>query len=273
MDNIKMNKLFTISKIIRKEIVKMAYISKSSHVGSALSCVDILVTLYFKYMNLNKDNICDENRDVFILSKGHACSVLYSVLAHKGFFSVDMLDTYCKDGTKLGGHPSRQVMLGIEASTGSLGHALSIGCGMEIANRGKKCKTIILMGDGECNEGSVWEAAMFASSNHLSNLIAIVDNNGLQGLGKSNEISGEKSLKDKWEAFGWNVKEIDGNDYDSIDEGLNLAYNNRTGKPFALIAHTVKGKGVSFMENKLEWHYKSPNKQQYEKAIRELDSL
>jgi len=271
MKKYELNELYKISKEMRKDVIKMAYKACSSHVGSALSIIDILTVLYFEVLNINVENYKNKNRDKFILSKGHAASALYAVLSKRGFIEKEILDTYYTDGSPLSGHPKKDSVPGIEASTGSLGHGLSIGCGLALSdkNDNRKCKTVILMGDGECNEGSVWEAAMFASSRNLNNLITIVDNNKLQGLGRVDEVTGLYLLEDKWKAFNWNVKEINGHDFDAIYEALIEAYESK-GKPTVIIAHTIKGKGISFMENKLEWHYKSPNEEQYKSAIGEL---
>ncbi|MBZ9624564.1 transketolase [Clostridium sp. FP2] len=264
-----------ISKEIRKKVVEMAYNAKSSHVGSALSIVDILVVLYYKQINIDPIYPQKEDRDIFILSKGHACSALYATLAYRGFFSIDLLDTYQKSGYQMYGHPKRLGIPGVEVSTGSLGHGLSIGCGIALSNMNdeKPNKTIVLLGDGECNEGSIWEATMFASSNKLNNLIAIIDSNKLQGFGKVEEIVLSQPLYNKWLSFGWNVIEIDGHNYSEINNSIKLAFSNKTDKPTIIIANTIKGKGVSFMENKLQWHYKSPSKSELEAAITEVQSL
>lgn len=264
--------LKSISNRVRKSIVKMAYEASSSHVASALSIVDILTVLYFKILNINLNNLKKRNRDKFILSKGHSALGIYSILAEKGFIMPKVLETYAKDGSKLSGHPKKDALPGIEVSTGSLGHGLSIGCGLALSDKNDNItsKTVILMGDGECNEGSVWEAAMFASSRQLNNLIVIIDNNELQGLGRVKEITGLYPLAEKWRAFNWNVKEINGHDFSEIYEAFKEAYESKD-KPTAIIAHTIKGKGVSFMEDKLKWHYKSPNEEEYKTAINEIN--
>lgn len=271
MDTMEINNFKLLSKEIRKDIVRMAYEAKSSHVGAALSIVDILIILYYKILNTYPENIRDIERDKFILSKGHASSALYAVLARRGFFDNKLLDTYDKDGSNLIGHPKKDALPGIEVSTGSLGHGIGLACGFALSdkNDGRNSRTVVLLGDGECNEGSVWETAMFASSNKLGNLIAVIDNNELQGLGRVNEITGLYSLIDKWKAFNWNVKEVNGHSYEEIYCSLREAYVDNE-KPTVIIAHTIKGKGISFMENKLEWHYKSPDKEQYDIAVKEL---
>ncbi|AJD31865.1 transketolase [Clostridium sporogenes] len=271
MKKYELDELNKISNEMRKDVIKMAYKGCSSHVGSSLSIIDILTVLYFKFLNINILNFETKNRDKFILSKGHASSALYSILVKRGFIKKEILDTYYTNGCALSGHPKRNSIPGIEASTGSLGHGLAIACGLSLSdktdNRGNK--TVVLMGDGECNEGSVWESAMFASARKLNNLIAIVDNNKLQGLGRAENIVGSYRLVEKWQAFNWNVIEIDGHDYDEIYVALKNAYNEKD-RPTVIIAHTIKGKGVSFMEDKLEWHYKSPNEEEYKSAIKEL---
>lgn len=271
MEKHKIDKLCGISRELRKDVVKMSYQASSSHVGSALSIIDILTVLYFEILNINIKNYKDISRDKFILSKGHASSALYAVLARKGFIGNKMLDTYYTDGSPLSGHPKKNSVPGIEVSTGSLGHGLAMGCGLALSdkNDNRQCKTVILMGDGECDEGSVWESAMFASSRNLNNLIAIIDNNKLQGLGRVDKITGLYSLQEKWRAFNWNVEEINGHDFNEIYKALKEAYKSQY-KPTVIIAHTIKGKGISFMEDKLEWHYKSPNEEQYQSAIKEL---
>lgn len=262
--------LHKIAQELRKDIVEMAYNANSSHVGSALSIIDILTVSYYT-ININVKNFSNQDRDKFILSKGHAVSALYAILAKRGFIDKELLETYCMDESPLSGHPKKNSIPGIEASTGSLGHGLSMGCGLALSdkNDNRKCKTIILMGDGECNEGSIWEAAMFAATQNLNNLIVIVDNNNLQGLCRTTDISGLSTLGSKWEAFGWNVREIDGHNFIQIQDVLSENYEGIV-KPTVIIAHTIKGKGIFFMEDKLEWHYKSPNRAEYEYAMEAL---
>ena len=265
--------MLRISKDIRKNIIKMVTVSNSSHVGSALSIVDILVTLYFKILNIDPLSPEKEDRDRFILSKGHASTALYATLSKRGFFPEDLLNKYYIDGGVLPGHLDRNTGLGVEVSSGSLGHGLSIGIGMAIAAKydNKNYKIYVLMSDGECDEGSTWEAAMLAAHLKLDNLIAIIDYNKIQSFGRIKEVVNLEPLYDKWVSFGWAVKEIDGHDYQELlwaFESLPI----ESGKPSMIIAHTVKGKGVSFMEDKLEWHYKSPTYEQYEIAIKEIDA-
>ena len=254
---------------IRKSILHMAHYSKSSHVGSCLSIADILYTLYFKVLKIDPYNPPKYDRDKFILSKGHSSAALYATLAERGFFPKEYLEKFYIDNGILPGHVDMTAVVnGLEASAGSLGHGLSIGVGMAIANKqmNNPGGIYVLLGDGECNEGSVWEAIMLASHLKLSNLTAIVDFNGLQGFGRTSEVINQDNLAERWRAFGWEAYEVDGHDVNALE----LAFNKPHSSPKVLIAHTIKGKGVSFMENKLEWHYKSPNDEQYELAIREL---
>lgn len=244
----------------------------TSHIGSALSCVEILVCLFFNVMKTYPKNPQCKNRDRFILSKGHAVSALYATLAKRGFFDESILEEYCADGGRLLGHSTKNPILGVETSTGSLGHGLPMGIGMAIAAKeeGHKYRTFVILSDGECEEGSVWEAAMFASHRRLDNLIAIIDYNHLQALGRTNEVVNLEPLADKWTSLGWSVKEIDGHDFEQIVKVLKDIPFQKS-KPSLVIAHTIKGKGVSFMEDKLAWHYKSPNKEELETALKELD--
>lgn len=265
--------LLEISKNIRKKIIKMVSISKSSHVGSAMSIVEILVVLYFKILKIYPHDPVNENRDRFILSKGHASAALYAVLSEIGFFNENLLDKFFIDGGVLPGHLDRNVNMGIEVSSGSLGHGLSIGTGMAIAAKHDKKdhKIYVLMSDGECDEGSVWEAAMLAGHLKLDNLVAIIDYNKLQSFGRVKEVLNLEPLCEKWTAFGWDVKEVNGHDFQELLNALG-SIPIKSDKPSIVIAHTIKGKGVSFMEDKLEWHYKSPDQQQYEMAIKEIDA-
>jgi len=262
-----------LAKEIRKKILEMIYSSQSSHIGSALSCVDILSVLYFKILNIDPPNPWFSNRDRFILSKAHSASALYATLSERGFFAKEVLREYCKDGGRLPGHSTMHCVPGVEISTGSLGHGLSIGAGFALAARRDKrnYRTFVLLSDGECNEGSLWEAVMFAAHHKLDNLIAIVDCNKFQAFGKTKEVIDLEPLADKWRAFGWAVKEIDGHNFNQIKSSLKQ-FPFKKGKPGAIIAHTIKGKGVSFMENRLAWHYKSPKQEQYRKAIEEIQA-
>ena len=257
-------------KEIRRTILEMKYKTKASHIGNSLSCTDILVYLYYVFLKIdfNKNN---QARDFFILSKGHAATTVYAILYDKGVLSEDEIDNYYKDGSKLGDHVSNKIK-GVEVSTGSLGHGLSIGAGMALGGKldNKKYSVAVLLGDGECNEGSVWEAAAFSSTQKLNNLIAIVDYNKFQGFGRSNEILNLPVLKRKWKEFGFEVYEINGNNFEDIDLTFHKIINSSTNKPKAVIANTKMGFGISFMEDKLDWHYKSPNNQEYKQGLEEL---
>ncbi|MDK2083423.1 transketolase [Aliarcobacter butzleri] len=263
-----MNNLKDISKRIRRSIVKMNAKSFASHSGTALSTVDILTTLYFKIMNIDTNNPTLKTRDKFILSKGHGSSALYATLAERGYFSKDLLEGFYLDGGKLPGHLDKDAVPGVEVSSGSLGHGLAIGVGMAIANKIDKLdnQIYVMCGDGELNEGSVWEAIMLAPHKNLNNLTLIIDYNKLQGYGKTNEVINLEPLNEKLKSFNWEVLEIDGHNFEEIEQALCL----ETNKPKAIIAHTIKGKGVSYMENEFIWHYKSPNKEQLKQALEEL---
>ncbi|WP_416652689.1 transketolase [Candidatus Pseudothioglobus sp. Uisw_086] len=258
-----------ITNKIRKSIVTMHSKSYASHSGSALSIVDILAVLYFKVLNIEPSNPLYINRDKFILSKGHGSSALYSTLAHCGFFDLKVLDGYYLDGGTLPGHLDKEVVPGVEVSTGSLGHGLSIGVGMAIASKFDQTnnKIVVLCGDGEINEGSVWEAIMLAPQKKLDNLILIIDYNKLQSYGRTNEIINLEPLKEKFESFNWNAIEIDGHNFKEIEDAL----LQDTTKPKVIIANTIKGKGVSYMEDQFIWHYKSPNEEQLLQAYKELE--
>jgi len=248
---------------IRTHVLEMTHNAKCSHVGSCLSIADILAVLYGKILNVRPNEPSWEGRDKFVLSKGHACAALYAVLAERGFFPMEWLDKFYQD--LLSGHASHYVP-GVDVSTGSLGHGLSIGCGMAMAT---KSKVYALLGDGDCNEGATWEAAMFASQHQLRNLVVIVDYNKLQALGKTKRILNLGSLGNKWASFGWRVIETNGHNLSRIESALkNIPKWTR--RPSCIIAHTVKGKGVSFMENKVEWHYKYPNDEELKLALGEL---
>lgn len=260
-----------IARKIRREVLEMIYRTKSPHIGAALSPIEILVTLYFRCLNISPQSPQDENRDRFILSKGHGCPALYATLAQRGFFSKDVLDGFAKNGGTLEQHPTRNISWGIEASTGSLGHGLSMGAGMAIAAKHDQLnhRIFVLLSDGELEENSVWEAALFSSHHKLDNLIAIIDYNKLQALGRVEEIANLEPLKEKWQAFGWETKEIDGHNFEQIINAFEkIPFKPQ--KPSIIIAHTIKGKGISFMENNLLWHSKYPNEKEYKKALKEL---
>ncbi len=260
-----------VSKEIRKKILKMNYLAQGTHIGSSLSIADLLTVLYFKILTINPKKALDENRDRFILSKGHAVAALYATLAQRGFFSAKILDHYCQDGKKLPGHATKQSVPGVEVSTGSLGHGLSMASGMALAGKrdDKKHRVFVIMSDGECDEGSVWEAALFSSHHKLDNLTLIIDYNKLQAFGRTNDVLKLEPLKEKWQAFGWAAREINGHNFSEIEKTL-LTVPFVEGKPSVIIAHTIKGKGVSFMEDKLEWHYNNLSKEDYQRALKEL---
>jgi len=263
-----------IARTIRSDIVRMHFNAGASHIGSALSCVDILVGLYFSVLKINPKNPQDKNRDRFILSKGHAVSALYATLAERGFFPRSRLNDYCKNGSCLVGHSTKDAVPGVEVSTGSLGHGLAIGIGMAISAKYDRLKyrVFVLLSDGECNEGSVWESALFAGYHKLDNLVAIIDYNKIQAFGHVKEVLDLEPLKDKWKAFGWEAREIDGHSFTEIISMLKKVPFKKN-KPSLIVAHTIKGKGISFMENRLEWHYKSPSREEYNLAMKELNSL
>lgn len=258
-----------LSKRIRKTILDMIYKTKSPHIGSSFSIVEALVALYFKFLNISPDDTFDPERDRFILSKGHGCPAFYAVLAERGFISREELNGFAVNDGILEQHPSRDLIKGIEVSTGSLGHGLSIGTGMALACKvdKKQYKVYVLLSDGELNEGSVWEAIMFAGHHKLNNLAAFVDYNKIQALGCVRDIIDLEPLGEKWRSFGWCVQEIDGHNFEQIFNSLNSLSSE---KPNVIILNTVKGKGVSFMENQLLWHYRAPNDEEYELALKEL---
>ncbi len=276
-------KLQEIAKQLRIDIINMVYNAQSGHPGGSLSAIDILTVLYFgRFLKYDPKNPWWEDRDRFILSKGHASPALYSVLAKAGYIPYEELLSYRKtkgyapDGySRLQGHPAWQGnkhgVPGAEASTGSLGQGLSVAIGQALAGKlsGKDYKVYVMLGDGEIQEGMTWEAAMFAGHHKLNNLIAILDNNNLQIDGDVRKIVNIHPLREKYEAFNWYVIEIDGHNYQQIIDAFNRALENRE-KPTMIIAHTIKGKGVSFMENNFKWHGVAPNKEEYEKAILEL---
>jgi len=256
---------------LRGTIIQMCHKSKSAHLGSCLSCVDILTAAYWGVLNVDPSNPTDQNRDRFILSKGHAAMAIYATLATRGYFPVEELSTYNMDGGRLAEHPPANILPGIEAATGSLGHGLPIGVGMSLAAKihGLNYRVYALLSDGENNEGSVWEAAMFAAAQKLSNLCVIVDYNKWQATARSNETLQLAPLREKWASFGWDAYEIDGHDVEQLVNFMGRMPNG-SGKPVALIAHTIKGKGVSFMEDDNNWHYRSPTAQEVEFAFKEL---
>ena len=256
---------------IRRRALKMIHRAKSSHIGSVFSMADLLAVLYGKVLQLNPAQPDWTERDRFILSKGHACAGLYAVLAERGFFPESWLEEFYVDGGRLAGHAIHIGVPGVEVSTGSLGHGLALACGMALVGKreNRPFRVFTMLSDGECDEGSTWEAAMFAPFHHLDNLVSIVDYNKIQSLGTTKEVLDLEPLADKWRAFGWFVREIDGHNVTQIEDAFR-AIPEQTGSPTCIIAHTIKGKGVSFMENKLLWHYRSPNLAEFRLALAEL---
>ncbi len=271
MDESKGRSLDSIALSIRKDIIRMLVEAGSGHPGGSLSAAEIITALYFKVMRHDPANPCWEGRDRFILSKGHACPVVYAALSESGYFPKEELLTLRKLGSRLQGHPDMCKLPGFEVSTGSLGQGLSIASGIALGLRmdGKKNKVYCLMGDGELDEGQIWEAAMTASHYHLDNLCGIVDRNGLQIDGCTCDVKTLEPLAEKWKAFGWNVLEVDGHNVHEIVGALNR-FRHSHYKPTVIIAHTVKGKGVSFMDNEPGWHGKAPSREQAEAALKEL---
>lgn len=260
------------AKVIRKYIINMIYQAKSGHSGGVLSCTDILTVIYFFKMKHNPQDPKWENRDRFILSKGHATPALYAILAECGYFPTEELNTLRKFGSRLQGHPDINLP-GIEVSSGSLGQGLSIASGIALSAKLDKndFKIYVLLGDGECDEGQIWEAAMFASHYNLDNITAIIDRNGFQIDGKTEDIMSLESLEDKFKAFNWNVYKCNGNDIRDLISVFNNVQNRSNRKPTVIIANTIKGKGISFMENDNSFHGRVPSKTEYEIAIKELE--
>ncbi len=260
-----------IASEMRYRIVKTSHESGTPHLGSCLSCVDLLVYFYWRVLQINPKHPRATGRDRFILSKGHAAPALFQILAERGFFPRSRLEDYGQDGSIFGEHPpSPSALPGIEAATGSLGHGLPMALGMALASRvtDSPYSVYAILSDGECNEGSVWEAAMMAAAQKISNLTIAVDYNKWQATGRSDKILGLAPLAEKWRAFGWCVSEINGNDFDEISEAITS--NARDPRPKAIIAHTVKGRGVSFMEDDNNWHYRIPNADEVISAAKEL---
>lgn len=259
---------------IRKDIIEMVNAAGSGHPGGSLSAADILATLYFEKMNIDPKNPKLENRDKFILSKGHAAPVLYAALARRGYFSPEKLPTLRKMGSMLQGHPDMKGIPGVEMSTGSLGQGFSTSIGMALASKLDKRdnRIYVLLGDGEINEGLVWEAAMSAAHYKLDNLTAILDFNGLQIDGKNVDVMNPNPIDEKWKSFGWNVITIDGHNFEEIIDAFDQAEKTK-GQPTMIIAKTIKGKGVSFMENQASWHGTAPNNEDKAKALEELGGV
>lgn len=274
MDSSREKELAVIAAKVRKCAVTGIYSASSGHPGGSLSIADVLTYLYFEQMNVDPKNPHDPDRDRFVLSKGHCAPGLYGVLAQRGFFSPDEMVNLRKLGSFLQGHPDMKGVPGVDMSTGSLGQGVSAANGMACAAKidGKSYRVYTATGDGELEEGQVWEAAMFAAHYKLDNLTLFVDNNGLQIDGAVSEVMNPTPVAEKYKAFGWHVIEIDGHDFNQIEAAVNEAKSVK-GKPTAVICKTVKGKGVSFMENQAGWHGVAPNEEQYNEAMKELDSL
>mgnify|MGYP004678383093 FL=1 len=267
----KVEGLANIANDIRIEIIEQVYNANSGHPGGSLSCADILAVLYFNQMNIDSENPNAKGRDRFVLSKGHCAPALYATLARKGYFDKELLKGFRKVESNLQGHPDMKKVPGVDMSTGSLGQGLSAAVGMAIGSKMEHegYRVYCLLGDGELEEGQVWEAAMSASKNKLDNLCAIVDYNTLQIDGNIEEVAGLIDIKEKFESFGFNVIEVNGHDIEALIHAFNSAKHQKD-MPSVIIARTIKGKGVSFMEGKAEWHGKAPNQEQYEEAINEL---
>ena len=273
ISNSEKKQLEIIACKVRKGVIEGVYNAKSGHPGGSLSIAEIITYLYFKEMNVSPENPCDPARDRFVLSKGHTAPALYAALALRGFFPYEDIKTLRKTGSYLQGHPSMHKTPGVDMSTGSLGQGISVAVGMALGAKlsEKNYRVYTILGDGELGEGQVWEASMFASAKKLDNLVAFIDNNNLQIDGTVEEVNSPYPIDEKFKAFGWNVINIDGSSFEEIENALNSAKEFK-GAPTAVIAKTVKGKGVSFMENAVGWHGAAPNEEQYQIAMTELDA-
>ena len=264
--------LFLHAQRTRADVLRMIHLAKSSHAGSALSMIDLLTVLYEKILRVDPSRPDWAARDRFVLSKGHACAGLYAVLASRGFFPRDWLNDFYRDGARLAGHVTCNGIPGIEVSTGALGHGLAIGCGMALVGKRdlQDYRVFVLLSDGECDEGSVWEAALFAPHHRLDNLVVLIDYNKIQSLAAVNDVLALEPFAAKWKAFGWRVQEIDGHNFDQIEAAFNFPPTANE-KPNCIIAHTIKGKGVDFMENQVLWHYRFPDDQELAAALSQLE--
>ena len=258
---------------IRADVLAMIQRARSSHIGTAFSTVDLLTMLYWSVLRVDPTRPDWPERDRFILSKGHGCAALYAVLAHKEFFPSDWLDTFYLNGSHLMGHATHTGVPGVEVSTGSLGHGLSLACGMALVGKRSNAghRVFAMLSDGECDEGSTWEAALFAGHHSLDNLVVIVDYNKIQSLGRVEEVLDLHPLGAKWASFNWAVREINGHDFEEIEAAC-TSLPFEPGKPSCIIAHTVKGKGVQFMEDKLLWHYRAPDTDEFNAALAEIEA-
>ena len=261
--------------LIRRNGLEMSHLSRGSHIGSVFSVAEIIAVLYSRVLNVDPADPAKPDRDRMILSKGHAGSAVYTALAERGFFPVEELKTHYANGSRLSGHVSHKGVPGVEISTGSLGHGLAIGAGMALGARmdGASWRTYVVLGDGECDEGAVWEAALQAAQFGLDRLIAVVDYNHMQSLDFVSKTLELEPFEDKWRDFGWNALSCDGHDTEALERAFDWARGNAgSGKPSVILAHTVKGKGVSFMENNILWHYRTPQGEEYEAALKELEA-
>ncbi|MBN1264979.1 MAG: transketolase [Anaerolineales bacterium] len=266
-----LERLQNVAATIRRDVIEMIYLGGSGHPGGCLSAVEILTSLYFKYMRIHPENPHWSDRDRFVLSKGHAAPLVYAVLAERGFYPRSWLKTFQQDGTRLQKHLDMHLVPGAEVSTGSLGQGLSVASGMALAFRidQKPGRVYVLIGDGECQEGQIWETALSAAQLQLDNLIVFLDLNKLQVDGRVDEINSLEPVVEKWRSFRWDVQEINGHDFVEIHKAIDRALVT-SGAPHMIVAHTVKGKGVSFMEDQFEWHSKALNEGQYQQAMAEL---
>ncbi len=265
----------TLAWLIRRNGLEMARISRGSHIGSVFSVAEIIATLYSGVLNVDPRDPRKPDRDRLILSKGHAGSAVYAALAETGFFPVEELSTHYGNGSRLSGHVSHKGVPGVEVSTGSLGHGLAVGAGMALGAKmdGAAWRTVVVLGDGECDEGAVWESALHAAQFQLDRLTAVIDYNHMQSLDFVQNTLALEPFEDKWRAFGWHVRSCDGHDTEALREAFDWAWGNAgSGKPSVILAHTVKGKGVSFMENQILWHYRTPQGEEYEAALKELEA-
>ena len=265
----------TLAWLIRRHGLEMTHLSRGSHIGAIFSLAEIMATLYARVLRVRPQEPDWPERDRLILSKGHAGAAVYAALAERGFFDVEELKTHYANGSRLSGHVSHKGIPGVEFSTGSLGHGLAVAAGMALAAQedGKAHRVYCVLGDGECDEGSVWEAALIAHQFRLDHLIAVVDHNKMQSLDFCENTLSLAPFGEKWQAFGWNVIEVDGHDVDALQRAFAQAQANAGAKkPTVIIAHTIKGKGVSFMENNILWHYRTPQGEEYDAALKELEA-
>ena len=265
----------TLAWLIRRNALEMTHISRGSHIGSVLSVAEIIAVLYTSVLNVDPKEPKKPDRDRLILSKGHAGSAVYAALAETGFFPVEQLKTHYANGSIMSGHVSHKGVPGVEVSTGALGHGLGIGAGMALGAKmdGARWRTYVVMGDGECDEGAVWEAALQAAQYRLDRLIAIVDYNHMQSLSTVEDTLRLEPFEQKWKDFGWNAESVNGHDTDALIAAFGRAKENAgSRKPYVILAHTVKGKGVSFMENNILWHYRTPQGEEYDAALKELEA-